>query len=715
MPEKQRKILDTIALPYANGDIHIGHLVEYLQTDIWVRFQKLRGHRCCYFCADDTHGTAITISSRKKGVTEEEFIAGVSKAHQADFAAFGIEFDNYGSTNSPETRRFCVEIWDAIRKAGLVEEREIKQLYDPVAETFLADRFVKGTCPKCGKPDQYGDSCECGAVYLPADLIDPVSVLSNTTPELRSAKHLFVEIERCHEFLADWVANSGALQPEIVNYLNGQFLSDALRPWDISRPAPYFGFEIPDSPGNYWYVWYDAPIGYIGSSLQWCEKHGEDIYSWWKDPETEIHHFIGKDICYFHTLFWPAMLKSVGYNLPTKVHIHGFLTVNGEKMSKSRGTFILARTYLNHLNPSYLRYFFATKTSPRVDDLDLNFEEMEAKVNADLVGNVVNLASRSAKFASVTGLGEAYPEDGGLFAAAAGISEEVAAAYEERDYGKALRLILECGYRANKFFEDAAPWTIRKELAALEADPAADPAAKEAAFRKLQDVATVSVNLFRQIIVYLTPILPDLTAQTEELLGCRIASWSDAQTPLLGKKIGQYKHMMTRVPKEGIEAMIEETKKLNTPAPSAEPADAAADAEPAAPEAAVSDDQWKDSGQPLFDEPMSETITIDDFLKVDLRVGRIVEAEQVAEARKLLKLKISLGGTETRQVFAGIKAAYPEPEKLIGRLVVFVANLQPRKMKFGLSEGMVVASGPGGPDVFLTFPDEGAKPGLRRH
>ncbi|MGI5832390.1 MAG: methionine--tRNA ligase [Thermoguttaceae bacterium] len=713
MTTKKRNILVTSALPYANGEIHIGHLVEYLQTDIWVRFQKLRGHNCRYFCADDTHGTAITISAREKGVSEEEFIAEVHKSHLADFTAFGIEFDHYGSTNSQETRKLCIEIWNAIRDAGLVEEREIKQLYDPVAKAFLADRFVRGTCPKCGRTDQYGDSCECGAVYSPTDLIDPVSTMSNTTPELRSAVHLFVEIERCHDFLADWVENSGALQPEIVNYLKRQFLSEPLWPWDISRPAPYFGFEIPDSPGNYWYVWYDAPIGYMGSTLQWCQKNGEDFNFWWKNPETEIHHFIGKDICYFHTLFWPAMLNQAGYSLPTKVHIHGFLTVNGEKMSKSRGTFIMARTYLKHLNPSYLRYFFASKTSPRLDDLDLNFEEMEAKINADLVGNIVNLASRSAKFASITGLAKKYPADGGLFQKAASLSEEIATAYEERDYGKALRQILECGYRANKFFEDAAPWTIRKELATLENDPAADPAAKEAVLKKLRDVATVGVNLFRQIIVYLTPILPDLTAKTEELLGCKITSWSDVQSPILGTKIGTYTHMMTRVPKEGIEAMIEETQKLNTPTQPA--SDTAAPAEEAAAEVVFSDDQWKDSSQTLRDEPMSETITIDDFLKVDLRVGRIVEAEQVAEARKLLKLKISLGGAETRQVFAGIKAAYPEPEKLVGRLIIFVANLQPRQMKFGLSEGMVVASGPGGPDIFLTFPDEGAKPGMRLH
>jgi len=693
-----RKILVTSALPYANGDIHIGHLVEYIQTDVWVRFQKMRGENCRYFCADDTHGAAITISARKKGVSEEEFIADVKEAHTADFAGFGIEFDNYGSTNSPQNRRCCEEIWGKLREAGLIVKREIEQFYDPVEKRFLADRFIKGTCPVCGKKDQYGDSCECGAVYEPTQLIQPKSAISGADLELRKAEHLFVDIEQCHAFLDDWVENSGALQPEVANYLKGQFLSSDLYAWDISRPAPYFGFEIPDFPGNYWYVWYDAPIGYMGSSAQWCEEHGENFDDWWRNPNVEIHHFIGKDITYFHTLFWPTTLKTAGYNLPSKVHIHGFLTVDGEKMSKSKGTFILAKTYLKHLDPSYLRYFFSSKTSGRVDDLDLNLEEMELKVNADLVGVVVNLASRTAKFATTTGLSEVYPDDGGLFAEAASKSEEIAAAYETCDYGKAIRLILECGYRANQYVENNAPWTLNKVWKNLEKDESATAAAREEAKRRLQDVATISLNLFRQIVVYLAPILPDLAKKTENLLNTKITSWNDAQTPLLGVKVNEYVHMMTRVSKEGIQAMIEESK------PTLEGKDENAQTSP-----------WNDSAQPLEDEPLADVISIDDFMKVDLRVGRIVEAEQVPEARKLLKLKISLGGTETRQVFAGIKAAYPEPEKLVGRLVAFVANLQPRQMKFGLSEGMIVAAGPGGPDVFVLSPDEGAKPGMRLH
>ncbi|MDO4586660.1 MAG: methionine--tRNA ligase [Planctomycetia bacterium] len=732
----QRRILVTSALPYANGPIHLGHLVEYIQTDVWVRFQKLCGENCHYFCADDTHGTAIMIAAKKEGISEEEFIARTNQSHQESFSAFNIEFDHYGSTNSEETRHFCHEIWNSIRKVGLVQEKEIEQLYDTVAETFLADRFVRGTCPKCGRPNQYGDSCDCGAVYSPTDLIDPKSTLSGSTPELRKSLHLFVDLEQLHDFLETWVDSENVLQPEIANYLKGQFLSAPLWPWDISRPAPYFGFEIPDSPGNYWYVWFDAPIGYIGSTLQWAKNNGENIDFWWKNPETEIHHFIGKDITYFHTLFWPAMLKTAGFTLPKKVHIHGFLTVDGEKMSKSKGTFIQAETFAKYLNPSYLRYFFSSKMSSRVDDLDLNFEEMEAKINADLVGNIVNIASRTAKFAALTGLSEEYPEDGGLFRLAADASTEIAAAYEDCDFGKAIRLILECGFRANKYIEETAPWSLRKNWVNLDKNSEASPTEKDAAFRKLQDSVTVSLNLFRQIIIYLTPILPELTLKTETLLNTKISNWNDVQSPILGGNVNEYQHMMTRVPKEGIKAMIEETKAMNnsTETPNSavsqnSSADSPSNIEPQttenektnilteAPEVSVpvSDDEWKDSGQPLLDEPMSDMITIDDFLKVDLRVGRIVEAEQVPEARKLLKLKISLGGNQTRQVFAGIKAAYPEPEKLVGRLVVFVANLKPRQMKFGLSEGMVVAAGPGGPEVFLMSPDSGAKPGQRLH
>ena len=393
------RILVTSALPYANGPIHLGHLVEYIQTDIWVRFQKLRGQRCVYVCADDTHGTAIMIRARKEGIREEDLIARMQQAHLADFTGFQIEFDNYGSTHSPENRAFCEEIWQALRRDGLVSEKEVEQLYDPVAGTFLADRFVKGTCPKCKTPDQYGDSCvNCDTHYDATDLIDPKSTLSGATPEIRKAKHLFVNIERLHGFLDQWAAHSGALQPEIANYLKGHFLHEPLRDWDVSRPAPYFGFEIPDSPGNYWYVWFDAPIGYIASTKQWCDRHGEQFDDWWRSAETEVHHFIGKDITYFHTLFWPAMLKTAGFNLPKKVHIHGFLTVNGKKMSKRDGTFVQAATYLEHLDPAYLRYYYASKLGSNVEDLDLNLDEFLNKVNADMVGKFVNLASRTANF-----------------------------------------------------------------------------------------------------------------------------------------------------------------------------------------------------------------------------------------------------------------------------------------------------------------------------
>ena len=456
MSDKQ--ILVTSALPYANGHIHIGHLVEYLQTDIWVRFQKLRGRRCVYVCADDTHGTAIMIRARQEGIREEELIATMQQAHVADFTGFGIEFDNYGSTNSPETREVCIEIWAALRKAGLVEEQEVTQLYDAQAGTFLADRFVKGTCPKCQSPDQYGDSCDkCGSHYSPTDLIDPVSTLSGSKPEIRRADHLFVNIEKLHDFLEDWTQRQDHLQPEIANYLAGHFLGEPLHDWDVSRPAPYFGFEIPDSPGNYWYVWFDAPIGYMGSTRQWCDRHGEKFDDWWRgDEKTEIHHFIGKDITYFHTLFWPAMLKTAEFSLPEKVHIHGFLTVNGEKMSKSKGTFIRASTYLEHLDPSYLRYYYASKLSSGVDDIDLNFEEFAAKINADMVGNVVNLASRTARFAAKTGLAKEYPhalDDQKLFEAAATDGNAIAKAYEEGDYARAVRHILAASDRANQFIE----------------------------------------------------------------------------------------------------------------------------------------------------------------------------------------------------------------------------------------------------------------------
>lgn len=677
-----RRLLVTSALPYANGPIHIGHLVEYLQTDIWVRFQKLIGNRCLYMCADDTHGTAIMIRARKEGRSEEALIADMSQAHQRDFAGFGIQFDHYGSTHSDANRELCGQFWKSLRDADLVTERAVEQLFDPEAQTFLADRFVRGTCPDCGLTDQAGDNCNNGHTYSPTELIDPKSTLSGATPLLREATHLFVQLEKLHGFLNEWVEQSGALQIEIANYLKGHFLSDELRDWDISRPAPYFGFEIPDAPGNYWYVWFDAPIGYVATTKQWCDANGEKLSDWWNSDDTEVHHFIGKDITYFHTLFWPGMLKTAGFSLPTKVHIHGFLTINGEKMSKSTGTFIAAETYLKHSNPAYLRYFYATKLTPRVEDIDLSIDEFCEKVNSDLVGKVVNLASRVGKFANTTGLSETYPDDGGLFEKAAKAGEQIAAAYETCDYARAMRLIMELADAANPFVEHAKPWEMKK-----------DPQRQG----ELRDVCTVALNLFRQLAIYLSPVLPELAQQCGDLLGEKIEHWQQSQSPLLGVQPAKFQRMLDRVQKESLEKMIEDSK---------EQADESSQAAAA--------NAFDDSDAPLKEEPLADEITIDDFAKVDLRVARVISAEHVPEANKLLKLQLSLGGDHTRQVFAGIKAAY-QPQDLVGRLVVMVANLKPRKMRFGMSEGMVAASGPGGPDVFILGVDEGAKPGQRVH
>ena len=682
-----RKILVTAALPYANGHIHLGHLVEYIQTDIWVRFQKLRGHRCIYLCADDTHGTAIMIRARQEGRSEETLIADMREAHIRDFAGFDIQFDNYGSTNSPENRQLCHELWAGLRKAGLIVEKDVEQLFDTKAGTFLADRFVKGTCPKCGSPDQYGDNCEkCGSTYSPSDLKDPISALTGTKPELRTAKHLFVRIETLHGFLEEWTQSGQHLQSEVANYLKGHFLGEPLRDWDVSRPAPYFGFEIPDSPGNYWYVWFDAPIGYMASLAEWCQKNSENIADWWPsgtDAESrgaEIHHFIGKDITYFHTLFWPATLKAAGYKLPQSVHIHGFLTVGGEKMSKSKGTFVRAATYLEHLEPEYLRYYFASKLTPTLNDLDLNFEEFVNKINADLVGKVVNLASRTARFVQTTGLAKTYPDDGGLFAAAAAEGDAIATAYDGGDYNTAMRLVMALADKANKFTEDNAPWTLKK-----------DPAQAE----RLQQICTVALNLFRQLTLYLAPVLPQLARQAGELLNDPLVDWKQSQTPLLGSSLNEFKHLMKRVEPAQVQAMIEASTEK-------------------APATAATASKYQDGPEALAAEALSPTCSIDDFNKVDLRVARVLAAAEVKDSTKLLQLTLSLGGTEQRNVFAGIKGVY-KPEDLIGRLVIFCANLAPRKMKFGTSEGMVLAAGPGGKDIFILAPDQGAVPGQRVH
>jgi methionyl-tRNA synthetase len=680
----RRRLLVTAALPYANGPIHIGHLVEYIQTDIWVRFQRLRGNRAIYICADDTHGTAIMIRARQEGRSEVAVIAEMHEQHVRDFAAFNIQFDNYGSTHSEENRQLCEAFWARLRQAGLIVQREVTQLFDPQEGTFLADRFVRGTCPNpaCRATNQPGDNCsKCGTTYRPTDLIDPVSKLSGATPEIRSATHLFVQLDKLHEFLEQWSQSGQHLQDEVANYLRGHFLHQPLRDWDISRPAPYFGFEIPDSPGNYWYVWFDAPIGYIASTKQWCQREGEDFDQWWRSDQTEIHHFIGKDIIYFHTLFWPGMLKTAGYQLPAKVHIHGFLTVGGEKMSKSQGTFVEAATYLRHLDPCYLRYYYAAKLGPRLDDLDLNLDEFVTKVHADLVGKVVNLASRTARFVEKIGLSDRYPDDGGLFAAAARAGVQIADAYEQCDYGRAMRLIMELADRANPYVESHEPWKLNK-----------DPAQAS----RLQDVCTVALNLFRQLAIYLAPVLPRLAEQTGQLLGQPIEGWDESKSPLVGTPVAKFRHMLRRVEAKDVNAMIEESRQQQ----------ASMDASHAAPP--------QDSDEPLRAEPLAEEITFDQFRKVDLRVARVVAAEEVPQAQKLVRMTLSLGGDQQRTVLAGIKEAY-RPEQLVGRLVVMAANLAPRKMKFGVSEGMVVAVGPGGKDVFLLGVDEGAKPGQRVH
>lgn len=689
----QRQILVTAALPYANGPIHIGHLVEYIQTDIWVRFQKLRGNRCIYICADDTHGTAIMIRARAEGRTEEEVIAAVREEHIRDFAALDVEFDNFGSTNSPESRELCHEIWKAVTDAGLVIEKDVEQLFDPEAETFLADRFVKGTCPnpKCGATDQYGDNCDkCLSTHSPSELIDPVSTLSGATPELRTAPHKLIQLEKLHGFLEEWVNSGEHLQPEVANYLKGHFLGETgsetnppkeLKNWDVTRPPKYFGFEVPDFPGHSWYVWFDAPIGYIGSTKQWCDRNGENLNDWWKSPSTEIHHFIGKDITYFHTLFWPGLLKTAGFSLPTKVHIHGFLQVGGEKMSKSKGTFIKAATYAEHLSPAYIRYYLATKLGPRLDDLDLNPAEFVAKVNSDLVGKVVNIASRTAKFIQGGNLSESYPDDGGLFEHAAAQAESIAALYENCDYNSAMRELMALADRANKFVEDHEPWKLKKDAERQD---------------ELRDVCTVSFNLFRQIVIYLAPVLPKLAEQTAKLLNAPMNDWNVSQEPLLGTQVNKFKHLMNRVEEKQVNAMIEDSKVADESAES-------------------SASEFNDGPESLEEEPMAaENCTFDDFMKVDMRVARVVEASEVEDSNKLLSLKLSLGGDETRNVFAGIKGVY-DPKDLLGKLVICCANLAPRKMRFGVSEGMVLASGPGGKDIFVLRPDEGAKPGMRVH
>jgi len=540
----ERKLLVTSALPYVNGHLHVGHLLGYVQADIFVRYQRMCGHRVRYFCGDDTHGTATMIRAREEGREPEAILEEMSESHQRDFDGFRVEFDHYGSTHSESNRETVYEIWSALREAGRVKERDVTQLFDTEAGVFLADRFVKGACPKCEAPDQYGDNCEvCGGIYEPHELGNPTSTLSGSVPELRTAPHYFVSLEEFHEFLDEWTQSPGKLQPEIANQLKGSFLSEPLRDWDVSRPAPYFGFEIPDAPGHFFYVWVDAPIGYIASARDWCDENGERLEDWWKNPDCEIHHFIGKDIVYFHALFWPAMLKTAGYELPRHIQVNGFVTVNGEKMSKRKGTFIQAHTYLGHLSPDYLRYYFASKSGAGVTDLDLNLEELVAKVNSDLVGKLINLASRTARFMKGQALCDIYPDDGGLFERAAAAGEEIAQAYEVCDTNKVTRIVMGLADRANEYVEAGAPWALKKQ---------------EGKEEEIRQVCSVALNLFRQLTTYLQPILPDLSLKANVLLGQEGESrFKDAQSPLEGVPVGKFKHLMQRVDPERVQAMVD--------------------------------------------------------------------------------------------------------------------------------------------------------------
>ena len=692
-----RKILVTSALPYANGAIHLGHLVEYIQTDIWVRFQKMSGNECWYVCADDTHGTPIMLRAEKEGITPEQLIERVHGEHARDFAGFGVGFDNYHTTHSPETQACANDIYLKLKAAGLIEVRTIEQYFDPVKQMFLPDRFIKGECPKCHAKDQYGDNCEaCGAAYAPTDLIEPYSAVSGAKPELRHSDHYFFKLSdaRCESFLRRYTArDNGVLQPEAANKMQewlGEPGENRLTDWDISRDAPYFGFEIPDAPGKYFYVWLDAPIGYMGSFRNLCGRLGLDFAEWFAPGSaTELYHFIGKDILYFHALFWPAELEHAGYRTPTKIFAHGFLTVDGAKMSKSRGTFITAQSYLDTgLNPEWLRYYYAAKLSATMEDIDLNLEDFVARVNSDLVGKYVNIASRSAGFIAKRFNGQLAPADASLPAIRA-IQEaapRIAELYEAREFGKAVREIMALTDAANQYVDSVKPWELAKQ------------AGRDA---ELHAACSNALNLFRLLTVMLKPVLPVVAGKVEHFMNLAPLAWSDAGSLLAaGHAINAYEHLMTRVDPKLIDKLVEANKESLAPAPEA-----------TSPQRHAQHQQ----NEAKAETTGADLCTIDDFMKVDLRIARIANAEHVEGADKLVRLTLDIGDGRPRNVFAGIKAAY-DPAQLVGRLTVMVANLAPRKMKFGLSEGMVLAASDGDgkvPGLFLLSPDSGAQPGMR--
>ena len=681
----QRKILVTSALPYANGSIHLGHMVEHIQTDIWVRFQKMRGHTCHYVCADDTHGTPIMLAAEKQGITPEQLIERVHAEHFADFQGFHIGYDNYYSTNSPENRHYSYDIYQKLRDAGKIVSRTIEQLYDPEKGMFLPDRFVKGECPKCHAKDQYGDSCEvCGATYSPTELIHPYSAVSGATPVLRESEHFFFRLGECADFLRDWTAGHSPLsdgrdqphlQAESLNKMN-EWIEGGLQDWDISRDAPYFGFEIPNDPGKYFYVWLDAPIGYMASFKALCDREGLNFDEYFKaDSSTELYHFIGKDILYFHALFWPATLQYSGYRTPTGVFAHGFLTVDGQKMSKSRGTFITARSYLDcGLNPEWMRYYIAAKLNSKIEDIDLSLSDFVARVNSDLVGKFINIASRAAGFISKRFDGKlaAQLSDSSLLDALTAPAESLAHSFEQREYARALRDVMALADQVNLYVDANKPWELARQ---------------EGMEQQLQQVCTVLINAFRLLTIYLKPVLPKLAEQVEQFLNIAPLTWADSQQTLLNHTIQPYQHLMQRIEPKLIEQLIEANKQ-STPAVS-------------------------ETAEANY-EPIADTIAIDDFAKVDLRVGEVLACQYVEGSDKLLQFTVNLG-FETRNIFSGIRKAYAEPEKLVGRKVIVVANLAPRKMRFGVSQGMIVCAS--GTDdnsgLFLLDVDQGAQPGMR--
>ncbi len=670
----QRKILVTCALPYSNGSIHLGHMLEHIQADIWVRYQRMRGNEIYFICADDAHGTPIMLKAQQLGITPEQMIDAVNAEHQRDFAGFNISYDNYHSTHSPENREIAQHIYKQLKANGYIKTKVISQLFDPEKQMFLPDRFVKGTCPRCKAVDQYGDNCEvCGATYNPTDLIDPKSVVSGATPIMKESEHFFFDLPAFSNMLQEWI-RSGTLQEQVANKMQ-EWFEAGLQPWDISRDAPYFGFEIPDAPGKYFYVWLDAPIGYMGSFLNYCNKHNKPLFDhfWNKDSTTELYHFIGKDIVYFHSLFWPAMLEGSGYRKPSNIFVHGYVTVDGAKMSKSRGTFIQASTYLAHLDPDCLRYYYAAKLSPHIDDIDLNLEDFVQRVNSDLVNKVVNIASRTAGFINKRFNGKLSDQiaDPKLYALFVEKSETIAHYFEQRESSKAIREIMALADEANRYIDEKAPWVVAKQ---------------EGQDNALQDICSMGINLFRILMTYLKPIVPALAERCEAFLNSQL-EWNTLNTPLIDHSINGFKALFNRIDMDKITAMIEESKQQA---------------------ASVTQAQSK------IAEPIAETINFDQFASVDMRIALIKEAKAVVGSDKLLQLTLDIGD-ETRNVFSGIKQYYPDPEVLVGRLTVMVANLAPRKMRFGVSEGMVLcASGQDDKQgIYLLSPDNGAMPGMR--